>query len=90
MILKEGLAKGYSINKNKLISQHYYSIVSTATLLLPTVLGLPEEKFHDQFSMPRSDAAAARFGLNAEQTMQLGPRQRQQELRQVWRRLLLW
>ena len=53
-ILKEGLARGDFINKNKLINQRYYSIASTATLLLPTVLGLPEEKFHDQFSMPRT------------------------------------
>ena len=57
--MKEGLAKGDFINKNKLINQHYYSIASKATLLLPAELSLPEDKFHDQLSMPWSVAAAA-------------------------------
>ena len=37
-ILKSGLAEGGFINKNKLISRHYYSIASKTTLLLPRSL----------------------------------------------------
>merc|ERR1740138_597726 len=48
-ILKQGTIKGDVIDKKKLIDQHYYAIASKATILKPTELNVPNDKFEKQF-----------------------------------------
>jgi len=48
-ILSEGDIDGPSIDKKKLIDQHYYAIASKATILKPDALPVPADKFKDKF-----------------------------------------
>ena len=49
-ILKEITIDGVTIDKNKLIDQHYYSIASKATILQPKDIPVPISKFEEYFN----------------------------------------
>jgi len=48
-IVTEGEIDGPSIDKKKLIDQHYYAIASKATILKPEALPVPADKFQEKF-----------------------------------------
>ena len=48
-VVVEGDMDGPTIDSNKHIDQHYYAIASKATLLKPSELNVPKEKFSAQF-----------------------------------------
>jgi nucleoside diphosphate kinase len=50
-ILAEGSISGESIDEKKLIDQHYYAIASKATILKPSELNVPTDKFEAQFGL---------------------------------------
>lgn len=49
-ILKEGEICGETIDEKKYIDQHYYAIASKATILKPSELNIPTDKFKAQFN----------------------------------------
>ena len=49
-ILREITIDGVTIDKNKLIDQHYYSIASKATILQPKDIPVPISKFEEYFN----------------------------------------
>lgn len=49
-ITKEGSISAAEIDEKKLIDQHYYAIASKATLLEPSQLNIPKDKFKDFFN----------------------------------------
>lgn len=51
-IKSEGDLTSDVIDKKKLIDQHYYAIASKATLLKPTELNVPNDKFEKHFGLP--------------------------------------
>jgi len=50
-ILSEGSLSGEVIDEKKLIDQHYYAIASKATILKPSELNVPADKFEQQFGL---------------------------------------
>lgn len=50
-VQKEGSLLAEDIDKKKLIDAHYYAIASKATLLKPTQLNIPKEKFKEFFGV---------------------------------------
>jgi len=52
-------------DKKKLIDQHYYAIASKATILKPTELNVPDDKFSKQFGLSWKDALATGNVYNA-------------------------
>jgi len=49
-ITKEGSIPASKIDEKKLIDQHYYAIASKATLLKPSQLNIPKDKFKEFFN----------------------------------------
>jgi len=64
-ILKEGSLKGEVIDEKKLIDQHYYAIASKATILKPSELNVPADKFKAQFGLEWEDALKSGKVFNA-------------------------
>lgn len=64
-IVESGTILGEDIDKKMLIDQHYYSIASKATLLLPEKLNVPPAKFKNKFGLEWSDALAQGVVYNA-------------------------
>lgn len=64
-ILKEGDIGGEEIDEKRLIDQHYYAIASKATLLKPSELNVPADKFKEQFGIEWKDALAQGKVFNA-------------------------
>merc|ERR1712066_945523 len=64
-ILKSGTIKAETIDKKKLIDQHYYAIASKATILKPEQLNVPKDKFKEQFGTSWEDALASKTVFNA-------------------------
>jgi len=91
--VKEGLiAKGLKItgegdltsdviDKKKLIDQHYYSIASKATILKPSQLNVPNDKFEKQFGISWEAAKPSAYNaLDACDKLGVGP----DELSKLW------
>eukprot|EP00397_Hematodinium_sp_SG-2012_P020628 GEMP01021265.1.p1 GENE.GEMP01021265.1~~GEMP01021265.1.p1 ORF type:complete len:443 (+),score=126.96 GEMP01021265.1:108-1436(+) len=81
-ILKEGSIAAEDIDKKKLIDQHYYAIASKATLLKPTQLKVPKDKFKEFFGIEWDQAnkegkvfnaadACEKLGVDAEALVKL-------------------
>jgi nucleoside diphosphate kinase len=64
-IVAEGSLTGEVVDEKKLVDQHYYAIASKATILKPTELNVPKDKFKEQFGMEWEDALASSKVLNA-------------------------
>ena len=75
-ILSESDIDGNTIDKKKLIDQHYYAIASKATILAADKIPVPEDKFEETFGEKWSDVlkegraanamqACEKFGCNA-------------------------
>ena len=56
---------GPTIDAKRLIDQHYYAIASKATLLKPSELPVPEDKFQEFFGVSFQDAIAQGTAVNA-------------------------
>eukprot|EP01059_Diplonema_ambulator_P013493 TRINITY_DN23_c0_g1_i1.p1 TRINITY_DN23_c0_g1~~TRINITY_DN23_c0_g1_i1.p1 ORF type:complete len:432 (+),score=199.31 TRINITY_DN23_c0_g1_i1:110-1405(+) len=76
-ITSQGTIKAETIDKKKLIDQHYYAIASKATILKPKDLNVPADKFKSNFGLGWEEAlekgivfnamdACAKLGLDAE------------------------
>lgn len=76
LVREEMLAKGLKItgegdltseviDKKKLIDQHYYAIASKATILKPSELNVPKDKFEKSFGLSWDDALAKGVVFNA-------------------------
>jgi len=79
-ITGEGDLKSDVIDKKKLIDQHYYSIASKATILKPSELNFPNDKFEKQFGISWEKAkpnaynaldACEKLGISAEEISDL-------------------
>jgi len=66
-ITAEGEITADQIDKGMLIDQHYYAIASKATLLQPSELNVPAEKFEGQFGISWKQALAEGKCYNAMQ-----------------------
>jgi hypothetical protein len=64
-ILQEGELTGEQIDRDKLIDQHYYAIASKATLMKPSQLPVPADKFKAAFGVDWNDALASGSVFNA-------------------------
>jgi hypothetical protein len=64
-IVSEGELTGEQIDAGLLIDQHYYAIASKATILKPTQLPIPTDKFEAKFGLSWDDALAANKVYNA-------------------------
>jgi len=64
-ILKEGDIACEDIDKKKLVDQHYYAIASKATILKPSELNVPNDKFQKHFGMSWADCQAKGLAFNA-------------------------
>jgi len=64
-ITAEGDLSSETIDKKKLIDQHYYAIASKATILKPAELNVPDDKFTKQFGLSWKDALATGNVYNA-------------------------
>merc|ERR1711907_275011 len=64
-IVCEGEIKSEDIDAKKLIDTHYYSIASKATILKPSELNIPEDKFEAKFGLSWADALAGGRVFNA-------------------------
>lgn len=64
-ITGEGDLSSETIDKKKLIDQHYYAIASKATILKPAELNVPDDKFSKQFGLSFKDALATGNVYNA-------------------------
>jgi len=64
-ILSEGSIASELIDEKKLIDQHYYAIASKATILKPSELNVPTDKFKEQFGLEWSAALEAGNVYNA-------------------------
>jgi nucleoside diphosphate kinase len=64
-ITKEGDIKSEQIDRQKLVDQHYYAIASKATILKPSQLNVPNEKFEKQFGISWVDVQAKGLAFNA-------------------------
>ena len=66
-IVSEGSIAAEEIDSKKLIDQHYYAIASKATILPPSELNVPSDKFEAQFGLTWEAALAAGNVYNAMQ-----------------------
>ena len=83
-INKTGTITGPQIDAQKLIDQHYYSIASKATILDPTEIPVPEDKFEAKFGVTWKATLEAKKAANAMQACEkfgITPA----ELEKVWR-----
>mmetsp|Transcript_146527 Transcript_146527/g.380902 ORF Transcript_146527/g.380902 Transcript_146527/m.380902 type:complete len:334 (-) Transcript_146527:148-1149(-) len=64
-ITSEGSLSSEEIDQKKLIDQHYYAIASKATILKPSELNVPADKFQAQFGLSWEDALASGKVFNA-------------------------
>eukprot|EP00656_Telonema_subtile_P007091 TRINITY_DN1331_c0_g1_i4.p1 TRINITY_DN1331_c0_g1~~TRINITY_DN1331_c0_g1_i4.p1 ORF type:complete len:334 (-),score=115.20 TRINITY_DN1331_c0_g1_i4:149-1150(-) len=64
-VLSEGEIKAEDIASKQLIDNHYYAIASKATILKPSELNIPEDKFKAQFNLSWADALAGGRVFNA-------------------------
>jgi len=64
-VQKEGSLLAEDIDRKKLIDAHYYAIASKATLLKPTELNIPKEKFKDFFGLEWDEAVKDKKVFNA-------------------------
>jgi nucleosome binding factor SPN SPT16 subunit len=64
-ILEEGTITGKEIDEKKLIDNHYYSIASKATILKPSELNVPQDKFKEKFSEDWEECLKAGKVMNA-------------------------
>jgi len=64
-IYKEGTLTSETIDKKKLIDQHYYAIASKATILKPKELNVPEDKFKEKFGLEWKEALDKGIVYNA-------------------------
>jgi len=66
-IVQEGSLDAETIDKNMLIDNHYYAIASKATLLPPSQLNVPAEKFKGKFGIGWKEALDKGLVYNAQQ-----------------------
>lgn len=64
-ILSEGSVSAEEIDEKKLIDQHYYAIASKATILKPSQLNVPADRFEAQFGLSWEAALAQGNVYNA-------------------------
>jgi len=64
-ITSEGDLTSEVIDQKKLIDQHYYAIASKATILKPSELNVPKDKFEKAFGLSWDDALAKGVVFNA-------------------------
>eukprot|EP00463_Aulacantha_scolymantha_P001934 TRINITY_DN2576_c0_g1_i1.p1 TRINITY_DN2576_c0_g1~~TRINITY_DN2576_c0_g1_i1.p1 ORF type:complete len:172 (+),score=30.34 TRINITY_DN2576_c0_g1_i1:167-682(+) len=64
-IVTSGALTGREIDDKMYIDQHYYSIASKATLLKPSELNVPVEKFKSKFGLEWNDALDQNVVYNA-------------------------
>ena len=64
-IISEGDITAETIDEKKLIDQHYYAIASKATILKPSELNVPVDKFEAQFGLTWEAALASGNVYNA-------------------------
>lgn len=64
-ILTEGSISSKEIDEKLLIDQHYYSIASKATILKPSQLNVPEDKFKEKFGIEWKAALKSGNVMNA-------------------------
>jgi nucleoside diphosphate kinase len=64
-ITSEGTLTSEVIDEKKLIDQHYYAIASKATILKPSELNVPQDKFKSSFGLEWKDALAKGVVFNA-------------------------
>jgi nucleoside diphosphate kinase len=64
-ILREGDITSETIDKKKLVDQHYYAIASKATILKPSQLNVPNDKFQKQFGISWQDCLSKGLAYNA-------------------------
>eukprot|EP00406_Dinophysis_acuminata_P002454 CAMPEP_0179229672 /NCGR_PEP_ID=MMETSP0797-20121207/10450_1 /TAXON_ID=47934 /ORGANISM="Dinophysis acuminata, Strain DAEP01" /LENGTH=333 /DNA_ID=CAMNT_0020936739 /DNA_START=59 /DNA_END=1060 /DNA_ORIENTATION=+ len=64
-ITSEGDLSSEDIDKKKLIDQHYYAIASKATILKPSELNIPKDKFKSAFGLEWDDALRRGLCFNA-------------------------
>jgi nucleoside diphosphate kinase len=64
-VLSEGELTAAVIDEKKLIDNHYYAIASKATILKPSELNIPEDKFEAKFGVKWADALAGGRVFNA-------------------------
>jgi len=64
-VLQEGSIASETIDKDKLIDQHYYAIASKATILKPKDLNVDNKKFKDQFGLDWKDVLGSGKAYNA-------------------------
>jgi len=64
-ICKEGSISAEDMDSKKLIDNHYYAIASKATILKPSELNIPEDKFEAKFGLSWADALAGGRVFNA-------------------------
>mmetsp|Transcript_63066 Transcript_63066/g.173251 ORF Transcript_63066/g.173251 Transcript_63066/m.173251 type:complete len:357 (+) Transcript_63066:27-1097(+) len=64
-IVSEGEIDGPTVDEKKYIDQHYYAIASKATLLPPSELPVPADKFKDKFGEDWSQVLADGRAFNA-------------------------
>jgi len=64
-ITREGDITSETIDKKKLVDQHYYAIASKATILKPSELNVPNDKFQKQFGVSWADVLAKGQAYNA-------------------------
>jgi len=64
-IQKEGELTAEKIDEDMLIDQHYYAIASKATLLKPSALPVPADKFQQEFGIAWEDALKDGVVFNA-------------------------
>jgi len=64
-ILTEGTIDAATIDEKKLVDQHYYAIASKATLLKPSELNIPADKFKAKFGKEWKDVLDAGNAYNA-------------------------
>jgi nucleoside diphosphate kinase len=64
-ITREGDILAETIDKKKLIDQHYYAIASKATILKPSELNVNADKFQKQFGVSWADVQAKGQAYNA-------------------------
>ena len=64
-ILSEGAIDGPTIDAKKYIDQHYYAIASKATIMKPSELNVPADKFEEKFGETWESVLASGKVLNA-------------------------
>jgi len=85
-IVAQGTLDGPTIDANRLIDQHYYSIASKATLQEPKELAVPPDAFEEFFKVPWAQALKTRRAVNALQAakaLNLSP----DELQAKWKEI---